>query len=212
MEITNQVRQCPHCKNIVVQDILNTGNGAPEIILFPDGKDEVITTFYFLTKCTTCQEISLLRSREYDRNPRDISEATVIYPTDYIGTASLPPAIRESIEEAQKVRRISPVAFSLLLRRALELVCIDRGATHGENLKDQIQNLAINSNLPPSITYAAESLKILRTLGAHTSISSLSPGDVQLLDDLCLIITEYLYVMPGKVAQLEKKLREQNML
>lgn len=204
--MSTQLRQCPHCDNLAQQEIIHHGKDAPEII----DAEMLIEQYYFLTRCTTCQSIALLLNWESSENFEDIKEASPVYPKQDRNLVFLPGAIRESIKEARKVKKVSQISFVILVRRALEFICEDLNIS-GRDLKEKIKNLAQEHQLPQTVLAAADSLRILGNLSIHdTSFKGDTiKEDVQLLDDLLVIIAEYIYIIPKKVKDLEKKLFEQ---
>src|SRR5207247_2111793 len=66
----------------------------------------------------------------------------------------LPPTIDKAYKAARNVQRIDNNAFAVLLRRVLELVCLDRGAT-GDNLQQQLKSLARSNEIPDLLSCSA---------------------------------------------------------
>ncbi|SHF61115.1 protein of unknown function [Kaistia soli DSM 19436] len=85
---------------------------------------------------------------------------------DFDATA-LPQAILSSIEEALKCHAAGAYkASALMIRRVLEEVCKDKGATGG-NLKDRLSKLSTSIIIPSELLAAADELRILGNDAAH---------------------------------------------
>lgn len=196
-----QISQCPHCQDTCRLEILHTIDGPAEIIDLGVGHYEAIPTYFFVVKCLSCQEISFFNDWEESNNLGNLADANVLYPKSKIKLESLPLSVQESYREAVKVRSRSVVAFSILIRRALEIICIENQAPRGD-LQGKILFLARKFNFPIVIMEAANSLRILGNINAHTSIVTMSVNP-QLLEDTFLIIVDYIYGIPEKINKIK---------
>ncbi|MGR4864974.1 DUF4145 domain-containing protein [Caulobacter sp. LARHSG274] len=97
------------------------------------------------------------------------SEISEVYPSTLIDfeAKSLPDVIRNSLEEAIACHGAKAYrASTLMVRRVLEELCEDRGAT-GANLAARIKSLGASIVIPQSLLNAAHELRILGNDAAH---------------------------------------------
>lgn len=80
---------------------------------------------------------------------------------------NIPSKISESMKEAVAANGAQAYrASTLMVRRALELLCNEKGAS-GQNLKERIKNLSAFVTLPPALFEAADELRILGNDSVH---------------------------------------------
>jgi hypothetical protein len=99
----------------------------------------------------------------------------------------------------------------VLIRRALEAICADRGITKG-CLKSRLDELVRRGEIPLNLIEAATILRSLGNEGAHGE--SISPYTTWVIADFFKAIVEYIYVAPNKVETYKRRvetteLREQ---
>jgi hypothetical protein len=107
--------------------------------------------------------------------------------------------------EAIRIKRNAPNAFAVMLRRALEAVCDDRGVEGGV-LARRLKILADRGEMPPLLAEVSDVVRILGNMGAHASEMSVTPPDTWVLDDFFKAIVEYVYVAPSKLKEFKKNL------
>ncbi len=93
----------------------------------------------------------------------------VSYPAERIDfdTTNLPPAVVEALEEAITCHANRCfVAAAIMVRKTLEELCRDRGAT-GSNLKDRIKQLGTKVVLPQELLDGLDDLRLLGNDAAH---------------------------------------------
>ena len=88
---------------------------------------------------------------------------------------SVPSAVANNYREAKAVQNVSPNAFAVLIRRALEAMCDDRGVPTGR-LQQRLEQLAKRGEIPPILAEITSVLRTLGNSGAHNTIGQL--GDV----------------------------------
>jgi hypothetical protein len=96
----------------------------------------------------------------------DLAES---YPPQVIDfdASNLPDSILRSLEEAVKCHAAGAYkASALMVRRLLEELCADRGAT-GKDLKSRLTSLGSASLLPAELLEAADELRVLGNDAAH---------------------------------------------
>ena len=68
-------------------------------------------------------------------------------------------------------------------------------------------DLASKGEIPTKLIGVANSLRILRNIGAHATLGELTPGELPILENLCRAILEYVYTAPFLVEEAEKRVR-----
>lgn len=195
------IGRCDHCGSITSQKILFQHTGAESF------EDEAMLTFqvdYVLTECETCNSILLYGRPEYDD---EIFLGHVLYPAQSNLSTSIPIEIRQVYAEAKMISKLAPNAFAVQIRRALEYLCDDKKIS-GRNLNEQVKNMVEMGLVPPVLATMTNGLRILGNVGAHASSVEVEAKDVVLIDDFFKAILEYIYVAPGKIEVLRKRLEE----
>jgi hypothetical protein len=88
---------------------------------------------------------------------------TSSFPVNRVGGSSIPPKVKEAFEAALKTKRIDPNVGLMALRRTLELILKDKGATKW-GLRDKIEELAQKGILPDTLREASSLNKDPRRL------------------------------------------------
>jgi Domain of unknown function (DUF4145) len=118
----------------------------------------------------------------------------------------IPSPIAASLEEAVKCHSAQCYkAAALMVRRVLEEVCEDRGAT-GSNLKKRIEALAKIIVIPQDLLAAADNLRLLGNDAAHIDAKvyqSIGEIEVRLAVDLTKELLKGVYQYKGLLAQLK---------
>ncbi len=196
---------CPHCGNRTGATILYHHVGCEELY---DNNGEFVDTvkvFYFLTECMTCSKICLFSNWEFHEDPQNLLEAHLEYPTARKFSTDVPEEIRRTYEQAKKVIKISPDAFAVLIRKALEYL----GQCHGikeYNLKRMLDKLAKKEIIPGHLAQMTEAIRLVGNIGAHASSVSIGKEEAGLIDDFFVAIIEYVYIAPAKIKKLKEKL------
>lgn len=190
---------CGHCGNFAPHERLATARVDNPYANGFWGFDR-----YYIYLCPACERVRL--AVVFDSPADEPDKEEQLYPPARIRVGGLPPDISRALLAAEKVRKIDSNAFGVLLRRVLELVCIDRGAD-GPSLNDQLADLARKDEIPKKLVKVAASLRQLGNVGAHASLGDLRDQDVPVLDALCQAILDYVYTAPH-LAQLAEGLME----
>lgn len=201
-----QIIRCEHCGNKTLHNILFTADGPEEILDLPDYPDISGKTYYFLTQCSSCLEISLFTDWDQSEELGNLDMAALLYPIIQKFSNDVPKIITKDYEEAKKVLKISPIAFTVLTRRSLERVCIDQKAI-GRTLKEKLDNLAKNGIIPQSLSKMANAIRYLGNIGAHISDEEIDYDEAKILADFFTAIIEYVYIAPAKLDKLSDKLK-----
>ncbi len=197
---------CPHCGNVAPQRVMLRHSYQTEWYdlsgqkMTEPGPDmEAIVCI-----CRTCNELLV-----YDGMAE--SECGAWPPLGYPDSGelhkSVPSQIRAVYAEAARVKRTAPNAFAVMLRRALEALCDDRGVDQGA-LAGRLRALADRGEVPPLLAEVSDVVRILGNMGAHSSEMSVSVPDTWALDDFFKAIVEYVYVAPGKLKDFKGNLKK----
>ena len=202
------ITQCGHCGNKSCMEVV-TSYDATRSFTDPFGDTYDAGDVWELVLCPVCSGINLRQVNVHWGAEPEIGRraARVVYPSTGKSFAGLPPAIDSAYHAALKVRHVDANAFAVLLRRVIEGVCLDRGAS-GRNLYDQLNDLAKKGEIPVQLAEMAHQLRLFGNIGAHFGEEDVTCADAALLDDLCGAVLEYVYVAPGWLDKLKSRLEE----
>jgi len=128
----------------------------------------------FVAVCQTCNQILVYGNLE-DLLTDGFADSDVVLLWPKFGlNEAVPERIRSIYDEASRIQHTAPNAFAVQIRRALEAVCIDRGATKG-SLVQNIHELANRGEIPNTLVEASDLLRLIGNIGAHASDSDVHP-------------------------------------
>lgn len=203
----SETRRCGHCGNTAPMKIVAEYDDCRLNEDRESGSCWQEGNIYQLLKCPACDGLIFRRYYFHDMYGDDgyLDEET-LYPNERSGPVGLPDQIERAYAAAKKVRSVDANAFGVLLRRVLELVCLDREAS-GRTLAAQLQVLAENGEIPAKLVDLTKNLRQLGNVGAHASLGALTEAEVPILDDLCRAVLEYVYSAPFLAQKAEDRLR-----
>jgi hypothetical protein len=205
MSRISKIAFCPHCGNESSQVLIHSQVCRWVGRSLVDDVELNLGRTYFVASCETCNHILLYSfygdDHDTDRYPEIFAESYLDFPASGNLSFSVPESIRRVYEEATKIKFSSPNAFAVQIRRALEVLCKDRGAK-GKNLNEQIKDLVSREELPATLGEAADLLRHLGNIGAHVNEKSVRLSQVKALDKFFRAIVEYVYVAPSMVDAL----------
>jgi hypothetical protein len=173
--------------------------------------DGMVQMDFFVAVCETCDKILLYYISSQDDyigiDYEDFQTASLIWPNEGTLPKDIPESVRRCYYEAVRVKKTSPTAFALLIRRALEALCDDRKAVGG-SLEKRLKDLASKDEIPSALTETVDVLRRLGNVSAHTFDLRLSENDAFVMDDLFRAIIEYVYIGPSKLRQLRATLQK----
>jgi hypothetical protein len=161
-------------------------------------------TLWEVLICETCEKPTV-RSGRYDERFDEQLEFRVFYPKP-LSLEGLPANIAAAHEAAIRVRAVDRNAYAVLMRRTLEMVCIQQNA-QGSTLAKSLDDLAERGVLPPQLIEAAHSIRFLGNEGAHAT-GEVGEADIRLLDGLSAAVLEYVYVAPQLVAKVRERMTQ----
>lgn len=198
---------CGHCSNISKMEII--GNVEDDDEYYEENQGPVIDsgTIYSVLECPACKKKNIVRYDWHDlMEPDEEIEYEILFPKDDKIPSGLPIKILNALKAAEKVKTIDVNAYAILLRRLLELVCLDRDAS-GDTLAQMLNDLAKKGEIPVKLVKVAKGLKDLGNVGAHASIGELSENETPIIKALTSAILEYIYSAPKLAEIAEEKLK-----
>jgi hypothetical protein len=160
---------------------------------------------YEMLTCPACDGVTFQRGYFHDHDPGEW-QPVVLYPTEANKVEGLPAEIERAYAAASAVKAIEAHAFAVLVRRLLEMICLDKGAQEGKSLFEQLKFLAETGVIPQQLINIANGLRNFGNIGAHAARAQLSENEVPVIDALCRAILEYVYVAPHLVALAQQTL------
>ena len=194
---------CPHCGNTAPQEL----QGCSVSLHHSDGAHN-----YYLTRCATCLEGLLYRHID----PRNtgptilhgrfcLAQYELVWPAHGQLHSSVPDSIRRIYAEAALIKARAPNAFANQIRRSLEALCKDRGASN-RVLMQNIKELASRGEIPPTLADMTDVIRQLGNIGSHAGDDEIDPNYVDVIDDFFRAIVEYVYIAPFKVTEFKARL------
>lgn len=168
---------------------------------------------YELFVCPVCHKVTLRQSygdetmiqyHSYDEITY-FDEKSILYPLSSIESTSIPQKVKEAYEAALKIKSIDMYVCLMALRRTLELLLKDKGATKW-GLKDKIEEIAAKGLLPDTLKEASSLAKMLGDTAAHDKELEIDQYDVETMAEFIGYIIEYLYVVPDKISSFKERL------
>ncbi len=172
-----------------------------------DGYAELtISKIWTLARCPNCERPTLESYIWVEPLYMEPEDATLerVYPTP-LDNGSLPPGVQKQVDASHRVKVIEPSFYAVGIRRMLEAVCRDQGAT-GRTLEKQIAALVADGKLPDVFAGMAGQLRKLGNWGAHDGDTDVLPEDVPLIEEFADAILDYLYRAPAKLQAVEDAL------
>lgn len=169
-----------------------------------------VSEYYILFECQTCHGVSLKEvfSEELDFDQEiPYERINYLYPTAKTFDKEIPEGLFSIITEAQKVKSLSPLAYVILVRKVLEEICKDKGIK-GKNLKESLNRLVHDLELPEVFKNATDKLRIFGNLGAHASEITIGKDEILLIEEFLFSLVEYIYILPSKLKKLDSALIE----
>lgn len=200
--MSDPVFVCPHC-----------GNKTPHKPVFShsyvgdwygsDGQleEDPPTSDYTGYACSTCGDLSIYGSHEYNEGEKPI----LVFPSNVNLDASIPDVVASNYRESKRVQKVSPNAFAVLIRRALEALCDDRGVSKG-SLHARLRRLAEKGEIPPVLIEVTDVLRTLGNSGAHNTDQKVTVPLTWQMDKFFRTLVEYVYVAPATLKEFRKSL------
>jgi hypothetical protein len=204
-QITN-IAFCPHCGNRAPQSLIHRQYYSEKAWESEhEQRSEDIPWSSFVASCGTCQKIIVYDNPGNTIFDNEFSRGELVYPNIPFLYHFVPEKVVNAYAEASRIKEISPNGFAVLIRRTLEILCNEFGIPDG-TLVNRIRGLSDTGRLPPILLQAADLLRLVGNIGAHSSEKSVHPLHVSAIDEFFLAVIEYLYIAPQKIAGFQKRL------
>lgn len=205
-----KIIKCFHCGNETPMEKVGEYSWGSKDLEYED------FDFYYqyeLFACPVCHQVTLHKTYgdetmiQYGPNDqlRWASETETIYPIISVEHKAIPQKIREAYEASLKVKGIDNNVCLMALRRTLELILKDKGATKW-GLKGSIEELAEKGVLPNALKEASFIAKIFGDSAAHGKEMDIDKQDVESITQLVNFIIEYLYVIPEEISACQRRI------
>ena len=203
----SKLTNCGHCGNVAQMEVLGTVNDTHVETDEDDNYLYEAGTIYEILKCPACKKVNIVSYVWWDGIETDEEiEYKPLYPLDKDIPQGLPMKILNAYKAAERVKNIDVNAYAILMRRLLELVCIDRNAK-GKTLATMLKDLSSKNEIPEKLVDVAIGLKNFGNVGAHAKIGELSQEELPILSALITAILEYIYSAPYLASSAEEKLK-----
>lgn len=167
---------------------------------------------YELFACPVCHKVTLRETYSDETmifcdnldQMQCYDEKSILYPvSNFESSSSIPVKVKEAYEAALKIKSIDKYVSLMALRRTLELILKDQGASKW-GLKDKIEEIAAKGLLPDALKEASSLTKILGDSAAHDKELDIDQNDVESMAEFIGFIIEYLYIIPDKINAYKK--------
>lgn len=205
-----EIIKCFHCGNETLMQKVGEYSWGSRDMEFSDFE---FLFEYELFVCPVCHNVTLRKTYSdetmmtyynYD-HPSYFKEQNILFPLNSIESKSVPQKIKEAYESALKTKSIDKFVCLMALRRTLELLLKDKGATKW-GLKDKIEELAAKGILPDTLKEASSLAKLLGDTAAHDKELEIDEYDVDDIAEFIGFIIEYWYTIPDKINICKKRL------
>lgn len=198
---------CGHCNNISKMEIIGSIGDLVDEMDPEHGPIGQYGTYYDVFRCPACEKPNIVSYGWHDgMESEDELDYEFLYPLDKSIPLGLPAPILSTYKAAEKVKTIDVNAYAILMRRLLELVCIDRNAS-GKSLALMLKDLANKNEIPEKLVDVANGLKNFGNIGAHAGSGELSEKEIPIVKALTKAILEYIYSAPYLATVAENKLK-----
>ncbi|MFN8356333.1 MAG: DUF4145 domain-containing protein [Spirosomataceae bacterium] len=197
---------CRHCGNIAKMEIVGNVNDDHTDYDPDEGPIGAWGIHYNVLRCPACEKINIVSYTWHDGMESDDEISyDFLYPQNSNYPIGLPEKILTAYKAAEKVKSIDVNAYAILMRRLLELVCLDREASSG-TLAAMLKELADKNEIPQKLVKVASGLKDFGNIGAHAGSGELTEKEIPIVNALCSAILEYVYSAPHLATIAENKL------
>jgi hypothetical protein len=208
---------CSYCGVLTLHEKLRDVPGSTDnlSVMLPDGNRTTVSALriHFIFRCVHCGgNTYFLYRQDFSVPPGSIKRADCPkaeflyqYPV-HIPTVhhSVPATVADATVEAEKCLSVgAPNACGVMIRRAMQALCEDKGAVAGK-LVNQLKDLKAKQIITPGLHEWADSLRVLGNGGAHPDLPEISDGDADDGMKLLREIVKFVYILPDDLAQKRK--------
>ena len=149
-----------------------------------------------MKKCNSCHGVVMLKNQTEKIYPTPLPK-----PID----SRIIEVVKMDLAEAKLCFSVSAYKATVVLsRRALQSICIDKGATSKKRLFEQIEDLSINGVITKDLKEWATEVRYVGNEGAHPG-EEISLEDAEAILELTEQIANVIYVMPEIARELRQK-------
>lgn len=160
---------------------------------------------WILLSCPVCEKVTLLEEYTDGSSCDHYTAVDTLYPQSTIDYTGVPDNIKRAFESALKVKNIDSAICALALRRVLEAICKERGAS-GSNLEAMISDMIKRNVLPKMFDDACWIVRQLGNSAAHGDNKYFSRRQVDQTILFMQNIINYLYTLPVKMNEMRSEL------
>lgn len=214
-DIRKEVHTCFHCGNTGVLKYIGRTRWANEDIDY-DSFGNVINCFLIehenwnVFECPVCNKPVIISEYCLDA-ANEVPTVTTEYPTIAVSPDGVPKDIYAAFEAAVKTKGIDHAICLLSLRRVLEMICKEKGAS-GYNLEKKIDDLIEKKVLPTMIGDACWIIRQMGNDAAHADKIDVFASEVEQVIGYVSTIIDYLYSMPYRVCKMKEKIEKRKKL
>lgn len=197
---------CGFCNNVAKMEIIGSVSDLVTDMDAEFGPIGEYGVYYEVNRCPKCQKANVIKYDWHDGiESEDEISYEILYPINKEIPLGMPDKIKSTYQAAEKVKSIDVNAYAILMRRLLELICLDRKA-EGKVLAKMLQDLANRNEIPIKLVKVAKGLKDFGNIGAHAGIGELTKQEIPIVTMLIRAVIEYIYSAPYLATLAENKL------
>jgi hypothetical protein len=136
-------------------------------------------------------------------------ENDILYPRNTINFEGVPATIKSAFESALKVKGIDKDICLLSLRRTLEAICKDKGAS-GNTLEKMIRDMIDKNILPQTFDDACWVIRQLGNEAAHAGKTNIYAHETDQVINFVESIIDYLYALPLRRSKLKNQVEKKS--
>lgn len=195
-----KVYQCYHCGNQTLMTLVGEHKENWGDINFHG------FTIYCMYLCHVCQNMTYVEQYwdesmigfNYHGEIENIIDEKICYPAISLDTSYVPEKIKAAFEGALKSRYTDSALCLIGLRRTLEILCKDQGATK-RTLEAKLEELVNTNILPPTLNEASNIARRFGNSAAHADDLEVSAHELTMIIEFIEALIEYIYVIPQKL-------------
>lgn len=204
---SKEVLFCVNCGNKATHGIVYSHESTIDVPVGEKPTDIFkMPFFYTMTECETCEGIMMFCYPE----DYTLKDGKLLYPQyNELHDSSIPKVTRRIYADASRIKKISPNASSVMIRKALESICKDKGA-EGATLGRKLEDLSKKKILPSTLIETGHILREIGNIGAHADEQDVKEDELDTMDDFFKFMVDYIYVTPAKLEMIKKRIKEKS--
>lgn len=143
-----------------------------------------------------------------------VESSTLLWPSKQTRVSlprSTPEQVRRLYEAGLTVKAIDPDSFMVKVRRAIEAICIDKGAKEYDQdgirvgLSNMLRQIERDRIFSRGVLDVLHHFTYIGNIAAHAVDETVKPEVADLADELFRLLIQYIYEMPQKLERLKKE-------